>query len=95
MEKQAIIYARVSTVAQNTDRQVRDLMDYAQSTGYHLMQTFTEQLSGAQRNDQRQALTEALWYIPLIFPILTRNLTMLSQPDCMKRKVMQKRFFQR
>lgn len=47
MEKQAIIYARVSTVAQNTDRQVSDLMDYAQSNGYHVEQTFTEQISGA------------------------------------------------
>lgn len=62
MEKQAIIYARVSTVAQNTDRQVSDLMDYAQSNGYHVMQTFTEQISGAKRNDERQALSEALEY---------------------------------
>jgi DNA invertase Pin-like site-specific DNA recombinase len=62
MEKQAIIYARVSTVAQNTDRQVSDLMEYAQSNGYHVMQTFTEQISGAKRNDERQALTEALEY---------------------------------
>lgn len=60
--KQAIIYARVSTVAQNTDRQVSDLMDYAQSNGYQVMQTFTEQISGAKRNDERQALTEALEY---------------------------------
>lgn len=62
MEKQAIIYARVSTVAQNTDRQVSDLMEYAAVNGYQVVKTFTEQISGAKKNTERQALTDALEY---------------------------------
>ncbi|MBR4920349.1 MAG: recombinase family protein [Prevotella sp.] len=62
MEKQAIIYARVSTVAQNTDRQVIDLKEYANSNGYNLLEVFTEQISGAKKNAEREALTDAINY---------------------------------
>ncbi|MBQ8153817.1 MAG: recombinase family protein [Prevotella sp.] len=62
MEKQAIIYARVSTVAQNTDRQVSDLMEYAAVNGYQVIKTFTEHISGAKKNTERQALTDALQF---------------------------------
>lgn len=60
--KQAIIYARVSTAAQNTDRQVLDLQAYAQGNGYDVQDIFTEQISGARRNDEREALTDAISY---------------------------------
>ena len=60
--KQAIIYARVSTSAQNTDRQVTDLQAYAQGNGYDVQHIFTEQISGAKRNDEREALTDAISY---------------------------------
>lgn len=62
MEKQAIIYARVSTVAQTTDRQVSDLKEYANGNGYHLLQVFTEKISGAKKNAEREALTDAINY---------------------------------
>ena len=58
--KQAIIYARVSTAAQNTDRQVTDLQAYAQGNGYEVVRTFTEQISGAKRNEERASLMQAL-----------------------------------
>lgn len=58
--KQAIIYARVSTSAQTTDRQVTDLQAYAQGNGYDVQRIFTEQISGAKRNDERAALTDAI-----------------------------------
>lgn len=60
--EQAIIYARVSTSAQNTDRQVSDLQAYAQTNAYDVQHIFTEQISGAKRNDEREALTDAINY---------------------------------
>ena len=62
MEKKAIIYARVSTSVQNTDRQVIDLQTYASANGYQVLNVFTEKISGAKRNDEREALTEAIDY---------------------------------
>lgn len=60
MVKQAIIYARVSTSVQSTDRQVIDLQAYAQGNGCEVMHVFTEQISGARRNDEREQLTSAV-----------------------------------
>ena len=66
MEKtQAIIYARVSSVGnleyrQNTDRQVKDLQDYATYKGYVVGQIYTEHVSGAKKNTDRPQLQEAI-----------------------------------
>lgn len=62
METKAIIYARVSTSAQNTDRQVIDLQAYAEKSGLDVQHIFTEQISGAKRNDERPALLDAVSY---------------------------------
>lgn len=58
--KKSIIYARVSTAAQSADRQVIDLQAYAQGNGYEVLKIFTEQISGAKRNDEREQLTLAV-----------------------------------
>ena len=60
MVKKAVIYARVSTSVQSTDRQVMDLQAYAQGNGYEVKHIFTEQISGARRNDEREQLTSAV-----------------------------------
>lgn len=60
--KQAIIYARVSTASQHTDRQVNDLTSYAEAQGYTILSTFAEQISGAKLNTERPALQQALSY---------------------------------
>ena len=62
MKKNGIIYARVSTSQQNTDRQVTDLQAYADANGYQVLNIFTEKISGAKRNDEREALTDAIEY---------------------------------
>jgi DNA invertase Pin-like site-specific DNA recombinase len=62
MERKSIIYARVSTQVQDTDRQVADLQSYAQANGYVVEKIITEQVSGAKRNEERPALLEALDY---------------------------------
>lgn len=60
----AIIYARVSstTERQSTDRQVADLMTYAEYAKIEVIQVFTEHVSGAKKNIERPVLVEALNY---------------------------------
>lgn len=50
--KRVVIYARVSTNDQDTERQVRDLTEYAQRCGYLLLDTFIETASGGN-NDRK------------------------------------------
>lgn len=60
--KQAVIYARVSSVGdrQSTDRQVLDLQEYAKSAKLDLVNTFEEHISGAKKNQDRPVLTQAI-----------------------------------
>lgn len=60
----AIIYARVSSVTdrQNTERQVKDLMDYAIYKKYDVVQVYEEKISGAKKNSDRAVLQEAIEY---------------------------------
>ena len=60
--KTAVIYARVSSVddRQNTDRQVKDLSDYAVYKGYEVLGVYTEHISGAMKNGERPVLREAI-----------------------------------
>lgn len=65
MNTQAVIYARVSSSGslehrQNTDRQVKDLTDYASYKGYDLVKVFEEHISGAKKNSDRPALQQAI-----------------------------------
>ena len=60
--KKAVIYARVSTSAQDTERQVNDLTAYAHGNGYNVDQVFTEKISGAKKNAERPALCNAIHY---------------------------------
>ena len=60
----AVIYARVSSTndRQSTDRQVVDLMKYAEYVKMDVVKVFEEKVSGAKRNSERPVLTEALNY---------------------------------
>ena len=60
--KTSIIYARVSTVAQDYERQVSDLQAYARGNGYHVERIFCEKISGAKKNSERPELMAALDY---------------------------------
>lgn len=62
--KTAVIYARVSSTSdrQNTDRQVVDLSDYADKNEYQVEKIFTENISGAKKNEERPVLCECLDY---------------------------------
>lgn len=58
----AIIYARVSSTGdrQSTERQVKDLTDYAVYKGYNVLNVYTEHISGAKKNGERPVLREAI-----------------------------------
>ena len=61
----AVIYARVSSSGsleyrQNTERQVKDLTEYASYKEYDLVKVFNEHISGAKRNNERPVLVEAI-----------------------------------
>lgn len=61
----AIIYARVSSSGsleyrQNTDRQVKDLTEYATYKNYEVVEVYNEHISGAKKNTDRPALQEAI-----------------------------------
>ena len=64
IQKTAVIYARVSSVGdrQSTDRQVKDLSDYAVYQNIEVRKEFEEHISGARKNDERPMLCEALQY---------------------------------
>lgn len=57
----AVIYARVSSVTdrQNTDRQVTDLTKYANAMGMEIIGIYTEHISGAKKNEEREVFMEA------------------------------------
>ena len=55
-----VIYARVSTKAQEYDRQLEELRKYAVQMGYAVAREFSETISGAKKVEERAALTELL-----------------------------------
>lgn len=64
MEKvNVVIYARVSTIGQDYDRQLAELRDYAAKMGYTVVREFYEKVSGAKTVEERNALTELLNFV--------------------------------
>ena len=62
MKQTAVIYARVSSVTdrQDTQRQVQDLLKYAQAQDIEVVHIFEEHISGAKKNEERAILNECL-----------------------------------
>ena len=64
--KKAVIYARVSSTIernrQTTDRQVADLIAYAEFAKLEVTKVFEEYISGGKRNDERPILQDAIDY---------------------------------
>ena len=59
-----VIYTRVSSIGdrQSTERQVKDLSEYAKYKGIEVRKVFEEHISGAKKNDERPVLCEAMEY---------------------------------
>lgn len=83
MKTRAIIYARVSSLndRQSADRQVIDLKGYAEANNIEVTQVFTEKVSGAKKNSERQVLEEAITFAlkENINVILVSELSRLSR----------------
>lgn len=58
-----VIYARVSTLIQEYDRQIDELRDYAKRMDYEVVKVFCEKNSGAKKVAERYALSELLDYV--------------------------------
>jgi DNA invertase Pin-like site-specific DNA recombinase len=58
-----IIFARVSSKNGDTKRQVLELREYAERNGYNVLGEYEEIISGAKKNDEREALTNMMSYI--------------------------------
>lgn len=63
MKTKVCIYARVSTVSQDYNRQLSELRKYADSMGYEVVREFSEKISGAKKIAEREALTELLNFV--------------------------------
>jgi DNA invertase Pin-like site-specific DNA recombinase len=63
MGMRTVIYARVSTQAQDYDSQISELRDYAKKMGYKVAKEFSEKVSGAKKVQDREQLTELLSYV--------------------------------
>lgn len=61
--KKVVIYGRVSTQSQEWQRQVAELRSLAQSRGWAVVNVFTEKISGAKSNSERQSLNQMLEFI--------------------------------
>ncbi|RNI27356.1 recombinase family protein [Rufibacter immobilis] len=54
--RKAALLVRVSTQDQQHDRQLTELSEYAESMGLKVVETIVETVSGAKRNEERQAI---------------------------------------
>lgn len=59
----AIIYARVSTSAQDYERQLDELRSYSKRMGYEVVKEFSEKISGAKKVEEREVLSDLLDYV--------------------------------
>lgn len=75
-----VIYARVSSIGdrQSTERQIEDLIRYADSKDLEVIKIFQEHVSGAKANQEREILAECLEYCK-IEPPDTLMVTELSR----------------
>ena len=58
-----VIYARVSTSAQDYDHQLKSLRDFAKKNSYIVVKEFKEKISGAKKMYDRMALCELMEFI--------------------------------
>ena len=58
-----VIYTRVSTSVQDYQRQIDELQQFASSHGWNVLQVFSEKVSGAKKNEERQELQSLMSYI--------------------------------
>ena len=80
MEK-VVLYCRVSTQVQDYERQVSDLTQFAKKHQWEIAETFTEKISGAKKNNERNELASLLSYarVHYINRVLVTELSRLGR----------------
>lgn len=63
MKTRVVIFSRVSTLAQDYQRQTDELLEYASKMGYSVERIFEEKISGAKKNEERKELMAMMSYI--------------------------------
>jgi DNA invertase Pin-like site-specific DNA recombinase len=63
MQARVVIFSRVSTMAQDYQRQTDELLEYASKMGYSVERIFEEKISGAKKNEERKELMAMMSYI--------------------------------
>ena len=58
-----VIYARVSTSAQDYTRQITELRKYAKKQNFEIVKEFSEKISGGKKVEERAAIKEMLDFI--------------------------------
>lgn len=58
-----VIFARVSTISQDYERQLNDLREYAKHMGYNVVKEYAEKISGAKRVVERETMSELLSFV--------------------------------
>ena len=58
-----ILYARVSTSAQDYTRQITELRRYAKKQNYEIVKEFSEKISGGKKVEERTAIKEMLDFV--------------------------------
>ena len=58
-----VIYARVSTSAQDYTRQITELRRYAKKQNYEIVKEFSEKISGGKKVEERTAIKEMLDFV--------------------------------
>ena len=58
-----VLYARVSTSAQDYTRQITELRKYAKTQNYEIVKEFSEKISGAKKIEERAAIKELLDFV--------------------------------
>ena len=58
-----VIYARVSTSAQDYTRQITELRKYAKKQNYEIVKEFSEKISGGKKIEERVAIRELLDFV--------------------------------
>ena len=58
-----VIYARVSTSAQDYTRQITELRNYAWKQNYKIVREFSEKISGGKKIEERAAIKELLDFV--------------------------------
>ena len=58
-----VLYARVSTSAQDYTRQITEMRNYAKKQNYEIVKVFSEKISGGKKIEERVAIKELLDFV--------------------------------